>query len=398
MKICLISPLFHPWSAGGAEKYMDSLAEEFSKKNDVIVITTQGPKPRKENNLNFKIIELDKKYPVDLHTFITNHSSIKKTKKFLWYINDFWSPSVFNKIKMILKKEQPEIIHTNGFQGFSTSLFSAIKRSNIPHIHTLHNFELISHWSTMFRNGKLITNFNTFDRLYLEFMKKISSDIDVVISPSKFLMNYFEKNGFFKKSKKIIIPNGIDFTKKNEPKIKSSDEFLYFGRLDEIKGIQVAIKAVKNNPNKTIKFHIVGTGPYENELKKLANHDPRIIFHGYCTFDKIQIFLNRCSYSLMPSVGYENFPFSVIESFNNATPVIGSKIGGIPEIICDNYNGFLFDSGNSNSLSKILTKTFENHPLLTKLSKNALDSSQKYSLESVLVSTMEVYQSLLKQK
>ena len=227
-------------------------------------------------------------------------------------------------------------------------------------------------------------------------MKKISSNIDVAISPSKFLMDFAQKNGFFYKSKKIIIPNGIDISKKIQPKIKSSDEFLYFGRLDEIKGIQIAIEAFKKNSSEKIKFHIVGSGPYENELKKLANHDPRIIFHGYYKFEKFQFLLNQCSYSIIPSICYENFPFSIIESFNYAVPVIGSKIGGIPEIITNNYNGFLFEPGDSNSLSRIITKTIEDNQLLNKLSQNALDSSKNHTIESVLRSTMEIYQSLLK--
>ena len=171
---------------------------------------------------------------------------------------------------------------------------------------------------------------------------------------------------------------------------------MYFGRLDEIKGIQIAIEAFKKNSSEKIKFHIVGSGPYENELKKLANHDPRIIFHGYYKFEKLQFFLHQCSYSIIPSICYENFPFSIIESFNYAMPVIGSKIGGIPEIITNNYNGFLFESGDSNSLSSIITKTIEDNQLLNKLSQNALDSSKNYTIESVLKSTMEIYQSLLK--
>ena len=98
MKICLIAPLFQPWSVGGAEKYMDILAEEFSKNNDVFIITTQGPKLRKETNSKFRIIELKQRYPLDLYSFISNHTSIKKTRKILWYFNDIWSLSVFNQI------------------------------------------------------------------------------------------------------------------------------------------------------------------------------------------------------------------------------------------------------------------------------------------------------------
>ena len=90
MKICYIAPLFQPWSLGGAEKYIEILAEEFSKNHEVFVITTQGPRPRKEldSNQNFRIIELTKTYPIDLYSFISGQQSIKKTKKILWYLND----------------------------------------------------------------------------------------------------------------------------------------------------------------------------------------------------------------------------------------------------------------------------------------------------------------------
>ena len=398
MKICFIAPLFQPWSMGGAEKYMEILAEEFSKNHEVFVITTQGPKPRKQldSNQNFRIIELAKTYPVDLHSFISESQSIGKTKKILWYLNDIWSLSIFNQIKSILKKEKPDIIHTNGFQGLSTSLFSAINRSNIPHVHTLHTFELFSHWAGMYRNGKPITKFNIFDRLYLTFMRKVSSNITTVISPSKFVMDFAQNNGFFYKSKKFVIPHGIDNTKKIKPKLESSDEFLYFGRLDEPKGVQVAIEAFRKNPSKAIKLHIAGSGPYENKLKNIAKNDQRIIFHGHLEKEQLQFYLNHCSYSIIPSILYETFGLVTIESLNHAMPVIASKIGAIPEIITNEYNGFLFEPKDSDSLSSIITKTIGDNQLIRKLSQNALDSSMNYPIESVFKSVSEIYQSLTK--
>jgi len=396
MKVCFIAPLFKPWSLGGAEKYIEILAEEFSKNNDVFIITTQGPKPRKEQNTNYRIIELDKTHSIDLYSFISNQTSIGKIKKILWYLNDIWSLSVFNQIKSILKKEKPDIIHINGFQGLSSSLFSALKRNDIPHVHTLHNYELFSHWATMYRHGKPITKFHLLDRLYLTFMRNISSNITAVISPSKFVMDLVQNNGFFHKSKKFVIQHGIDNTKKIKAKLESSDEFLYFGRLDEPKGIQVAIEAFRKNLSKDIKLHIAGSGPYENELKNFANGDQRIIFHGYLEKEKLELLINQCSYLIVPSIWYEPFGLVIIESLNRGMPVIASKIGAIPEIITNEYNGFLFEPGDSYSLSNIITKTIGDHKLLTRLSQNALDSSMNYPIESVFKSVMEIYQSLIK--
>jgi hypothetical protein len=58
--------------------------------------------------------------------------------------------------KKILDKEKPNLVHSNGSVGFSCATFSAIKHSKIPHIHTLHGYQLISPWSSLFRKGKPI--------------------------------------------------------------------------------------------------------------------------------------------------------------------------------------------------------------------------------------------------
>ena len=103
MKICFIAPLFQPWSLGGAEKYIEILAEEFSKNHEVFVITTQGPKPRE--NSQYRIIEL-KTNLINLHSFVSEKYPQSRPRKFLWYFFDIWSYSVFSQIKTILKKEK----------------------------------------------------------------------------------------------------------------------------------------------------------------------------------------------------------------------------------------------------------------------------------------------------
>jgi glycosyltransferase involved in cell wall biosynthesis len=224
----------------------------------------------------------------------------------------------------------------------------------------------------------------------------MSSNITAVISPSKFVMDLAIKNNFFHKSKKIVIPHGIDITSKVFPKQKCNNEFLYFGRLDEPKGIQIAIAAFRKNPSDEIKFHIAGSGPYENELKHMANDDKRIIFHGFLEKEKLNSLIHQCSYLIVPSIWYEPFGLVIIESLNRGMPVIASEIGAIPEIIINEYNGFLFEPRNANSLSNIIAKTIGNHQLLNKMSNNALSSSQNYPIDSVLKSVRVIYENLIK--
>jgi len=395
MKICFIAPLFEPWGLGGAEKYVETLVKEFSKENEIFVITTQGPKPRENSHENsqYRIIEL-KTNLINLHSFVSEKYPQSRPRKFLWYFLDIWSYSVFSQIKTILKKEKPDVVHSNGFQGFSGSMFSAVKSMNIPLIHTLHNYELISHWAAMYRNGQPIENFNFFDRLYMFYMKRLTSNISAVISPSKFLMDLAVRNGYFKNSERYVIPNGHKLIQNVLPKQQNSNEFLYLGRLEKLKGVQIAISAIKKNPNKDIKFHIVGQGPHQEFLHNLAKNDERIVFHGYLSREKLEKLFQSCSFAIFPSLWFENFPLVLNDFMNNGLPVIASNLGAIPEIVHDQHNGILFEPGNSDHLSKIITKTMKNSNLLKTLSRNAIESSLKFPIEKQFQSTFEIYQNL----
>src|SRR5437879_3635299 len=144
MKICIIAPLFDPWTIGGAERYAKDLAEELSIEHRVIVITTTGPSPRKQNyhNSNPKIIEINPNNISTLYDMKKYDLTIKLTRKLLWHFLDLWNAWSYTKIKKILEAEKPDLIHTNGIKGFSISLFSVIKNLQIPHVHTIHDYEL----------------------------------------------------------------------------------------------------------------------------------------------------------------------------------------------------------------------------------------------------------------
>lgn len=403
MKICLVAPLFDPWLVGGAERYAKTLADELASKHQVIVITTTGPIPRKmgQPKNNLKIIEvnplnIDTLYDMNKNDLIDVRLSYGLIKKLLWHSLDLWNFSSFIKIQKILEKEKPDLIHTNAVKGFSPSLFSVIKRLRIPHVHTLHDYELISRWSALYRNRKPILEFNFFDSMYISYLRKMSSTVNSVISPSKFTMDVHEKLGYFKNASKYIIPNGITRLGKNtKPKEGAGREFLLIGRTIENKGHQIAIEAFKRVKEKDMKLHIVGTGPYLDTLKLLAKGDERIILHGHVSDEGLNEIFDKSSYAIVPSKWYETFGLVINEAMSNGLPVIASNIGGIPELITDGYNGFLFKPGDADSLHHIIETLANNNEILNKLSNNAIESSKKFLIEDQMKSVMDVYSSTL---
>jgi len=394
LKIVFITPLYEPWGVGGAEKYAYQVTNELARENEVVVITTKGPKPRNESKkLNPRIIEIN----TNISSFyeMTSFTNIGAIKKSLWHLFDIWNISSYNKIKRILISEKPNLVHTNGIKGFSSSLFSVINELKIPHVHTLHDYELISRWVGLFRKGKPISHFSFLDKLYIMYSRKMSSKINAVISPSNFVMNFHTKFGFFKNSSKHIIANGIQLESSYNPKTENSNEFIFVGQILENKGAQIAIKAFKKISDKNAQLHIVGTGPYIETLKQIVGVDKNIILHGFVEEKKLNSLLEQCSYFLLPSLWYENFPLVLNEVMTKGLPVIASNIGGIPEIVEDGKNGFLFKPGDVDSLALIIQNIINGKYDIQKFSENAIKSSRRFPIEAQMKSIKEIYSKII---
>ena len=392
MKICLIAPLFEPWNMGGAEKYINLLANSLSKDNEVLILTTKGPKDRNltNDNKNLRIVELKQSNVASIYAIQKNQPRIGLSTRFIWTLFDFWNFSNFAQVKKILETEKPDIVHTNGIKGLSSSVFSAVKQTGIPHVHILHDYELISRWVTLMRHGKPI-RFNLFDQMYIRFMKGISSHITSVITPSKFVMDSHVKMGFFKNSKKFVIPHGMNLKSVVKPREGIGKNFIILGRLHETKGIQIAIHAFKLIKQKDIRLHIVGEGNYFNVIKSLVHGDKRIVIHGYLNSQKLNALLDACSYGIVPSIWPETFGYIINEFMNEGLPVIASDLGAISELIKDGHNGFLFPSGDEQTLKKIIEKLINDDKILERLSKNAINSSMNFSMDKQLQMTRDVY-------
>jgi len=96
---------------------------------------------------------------------------------------------------------------------------------------------------------------------------------------------------------------------------------------------------------------IAGTGPEEDSLKAMVADDDKIEFLGYCSGATLWRLLREARAVVLPSEWYENAPMSVLEAYASGKPVIGARIGGIPELIREGETGLLFESGNSADLA-----------------------------------------------
>jgi len=388
MKICLITNTYAPYVMGGAEIYVRKIAEELAQSNEVIIITT---KPYLRFSSFVPSISIENKikiyrfYPFNvLHIYKRGKNTLLKM---LWYILDLYNLHSYFVVKKILKKEKPDIVHTHNVRGMSNSVFNAIRYLSIPVIHTVHDLYFLCPRGTLYNsNYSLCREPRVICKMYRKFMhSQVSNKFDMVLFPSEYYMMLHERSSFFSHTTTLSIPNGIEIDNENQSlsKIKKNKlSVLYIGNISKRKGVMYAVQAVKELPEGKIEFHIAGYGNDLEYCKETARFCKNIIFHGFVEGNEKRKLFNNIDVSILPSMWYENAPISILESFKYSIPVMASNIGGIPELIKDGFNGFLFTPGDVGSIKSCLLKLIINPEVLLKMKQNSLESSKKYDIEN----------------
>ncbi len=395
MRILLVNK-FH-YLRGGSEKYYFELAKLLKDHGHTVAFFSM----KNENNIKTG----DREYFVD-------EIDMNTGSKFE-ALNVIYSKK--NKVLMekALEEFKPDIVHINNFQRqLSASIIDAVKEKNIPLIMTAHDLNSICPASIMLYNGEVCEDCITkgytscikkkciknsmlksvlgyIEKKYYD-LHKIFCKVDCIISPSEFNKNQLLK-GKLKCNDITVIHNFVNETKKTDYTL--GDCAFYFGRLSKEKGILNLIEAINNIPG--ARLIIAGDGPErENIQAYIKEHklENRITLLGYLNQNDIRENIRKCRFVTVPSIWYENCPYSILETMEIGKPIIGSKIGGIPELIQDGINGFTYEHNDVTKLTNILMKLFGNDETVKQFSKNSKQIFiQNYSAEAYYNKLMTVY-------
>lgn len=185
--------------------------------------------------------------------------------------------------------------------------------------------------------------------------------IDKIICCSEFMKTKLDTNTVLAE-KTVAVHNFIDIPELGT-NTEKKDYVLYFGRYSSEKGVRTLIDAAKKLPD--INFVCAGRGEYAEQMKDV----PNIKDVGFQTGDDLVRLITEAKFSVCPSEWYENCPLSVMESQKYGTPVIGARIGGIPELVIDGENGLLFESGNAEDLAKKIRELWADEDMLQRFTK-----------------------------
>jgi len=385
MKILLVNKFF--FFKGGSETAFFDTAQILKQKGHEVAFFSMHHSNNFESPYS--------KYFVDYIDYKEPHSLHEKIKGAVKLV---YSLEAKNKIKKIIMDENPDIVHFHNIHSqISPSIISVLKKEKIPCVMTLHDYKLVCPVYTMLSKGKICERCSQ-EKFYHCFLNKCTKNsysksllntlemyihhnimhvydlIDEFISPSKFLINKIKEMGF---SKNIsYLPNPV-FSQEFIYSYKwVSQTLVYNGRLSYEKGLHALLKAVKGLD---VECRIYGDGPIKNELKRIKQKEnlTNVFFYGHQSKERLMNQIKKAMFIVVPSEWYENSPYAVVEAFASGKPVIGSRIGGIPELIKENQTGLTFQPGNHYDLRKKILFFLNNPQKIIEMGKKARKFSEE---------------------
>jgi glycosyltransferase involved in cell wall biosynthesis len=292
--------------------------------------------------------------------------SLSLSEKLTQAAKVIYSKEAQRQLNRLIDDVRPDIAHAhNVYHHISPSIFPILKQAGIPTVMTAHDLKLACPAYKMLasdgicercKNGKIynvlthrcIKESTTLSGLVLletlvhRSLGLYRNNLDRIIVPSLFYREKLIEWGW-SADQLVYIPNFVDLTKVREPSGQSA-YFLYAGRLSEEKGLVTLIHAAAAAQQRLL---IAGTGPLEASLKQLvAKLDADVEFLGHLQAAHLHHIINGATALVLASEWYENAPLSILEAYILGVPVIGSRIGGIPELVREGETGLLSESAN----------------------------------------------------
>ena len=285
---------------------------------------------------------------------------------------------VRNSFTSLLKDFRPDVVHLHNIHSYLSPSVAVIAREfGCRVVWTLHDYKLfcssyscvcngepcdrcIEHPADVVINRCMKQSLLASVAALLETthwnINKMLQCVDMFICPSLFMAQEMEKAGV-PCDKLTVIPNYlVEERRDSSPVVTGRGDYCcYVGRLSPEKGVDTLLKAVATLP---LKLKVAGDGPLLDPLKSDYSSFANIEFLGRLTGNDVNGLLRLARFSVVPSSWWENNPLSVIESLSAGTPVVGTRMGGIPELI-DDRNGLLVPSGDVNSLVDALNQAWD---------------------------------------
>lgn len=323
--------------------------------------------------------------------FIPTYPSFQSgTKGFMHklYAILFFCKAIVKYIYTLLTDTEIKIVHIH-----SASNGSFIRKSVITHIGRMFNKRIIFHiHSGNFKNYYLQAGYL---KKYIIYTLKKS---DKVICLSEEWLKYYTNELHL--SNVIIVPNPVEMQIKSIPQNQQSTiQLLFLGKICKEKGIFDLINYLENDEwfqKGFIELTIAGNGEIDKLQHILVEKKitEKIKYIGWIRNQQKENVIRACDIFILPSY-FEGVPISILECMSAGKPIIATNVGGIPSLVKNNYNGWLFQPGEFSMLKPIFNEIFSHKNYLKQYGENAWKTAQHYNPDEIISILNNTYKELI---
>lgn len=375
MRIILVNK-FH-YQKGGSETYYFGLADGLKKLG---------------HEVHFFAMQDEKNLPCDDADLFVSAKDYNRATSAAKKISEakslIYSKESLEKFEKLCERVHPDIVHMNlVHRQITLSILDApyLKEHHVPVFFTSHDYILVCPNYLMLNGSgnvcdaclgghfkeclkckcvKGSTAKSALAMMEADWYKrhKTYSKIDRIIAPSEFMRKKLLEGGLPEKQavkmQNFVSEELLDCARKAEDGTDwDNPYFLFFGRLFKEKGIKTLIEAFKlalPQLPEGMRLVIAGDGPERAELESAAGKN--IEFVGFKRGKELRKLVSGAAFACCPSEWRENMPYSIVEAFAAGTPVIGTNIGGIPELVQEEATGMLCESRDAESMASALAR------------------------------------------
>jgi glycosyltransferase involved in cell wall biosynthesis len=281
----------------------------------------------------------------------------------------------------MLNAVRPDIAHLQSIHAHITpSVIHELAAHQVPIVWTLHDYKLICPNTHLLAHGSICEacRGGAFYHALLKRCKKSSRAASAVVtaeaylhralritrlvhrfvSPSRFLIDKFAEFGW-SRSRLVHIRNFLEHRHFIQERAAERGYVLYLGQVEPWKGLRHLLDAMERLPGTELR--VAGEGSDRTTCERLVAERglSNVRFLGRLSMYQVQEAIDGSSVGVVPSVCYENCPYTVMEFMAAGKPVVASNLGGIPELVEDGKTGFLVPPGDSAYLARSIGELIE---------------------------------------
>ena len=301
------------------------------------------------------------------------------------------------RLRKIIENFKPDIIHVQDHFPLSKAAVELNKNLQIPIIAS--NHFMPENFTFLFDSKHLK---NIFEKYLWNSFSKVFNQVNIVTTPTETGAKLIRPH---LKVKTVAISSGINFSvfnpdgntegirkKYNLPQLPI---LLYVGRLDPEKHMEEIFEAVAMTVSKVnFCFIVVGKGTSKTLLEKLSSQlhiADKVIFTGFVPDEDLPYFykLSRCF--IIASIA-ELLSLGALQAMASGLPLIAVNAGALPELVANSINGYLYEEGDVQALSKYIENIFTQDDLYKKMSIKSLEFVQRHNIHITTDSFEKLYE------